>query len=201
MRRSLAVVAVGLVLAATAGAAQADVVDVVAVPSVAGLLTVTGAGLGSVTAPAQAANTAIGGSASLPGSQLLVTDATGSTAGWDVTATYSQLSAGQLGALTAALPTVPGSPVAVADLGASNIRVSGATTAALATTNATAGVASPVFLTNAALTSPVQVARSGGDGRGLTLFNTSYTISLPIKSASAATLYTGQVTYTVAPHV
>ena len=91
MRRSLAVAAAGLVLAATAGAAQADVTDVIAVPSVAGLLTVTGVGLGSVTAPAQSASTAIGSAASVAGSQLLVTDATGTTVGWDVTATYSSL--------------------------------------------------------------------------------------------------------------
>jgi hypothetical protein len=200
MRRSLAVAAAGLMLAATAGAAQADVTDVIALPSVAGLLTVTGVGLGSVTAPAQAANTSIGSSSGIAGSQLLVTDATGTSAGWDVTATYSSLTAGQLSTLTAGLPVGAGLPVAVADIGASNVTVAGATTAALATTNATAGVANPLFA-NAALTSPVQVARSNGDGRGLTLFNTAYTISLPIKSAAAATLYAGKVVYTVAPHV
>ena len=197
MRKAALAVASLAALTLTAGVAQADVTDVIAAPAIPGALTVTGAGLGSLAAPSVSANQTIGSvGSSIAGSVLTVTDATGSTAGWDVTATYGALTSGQLSALT-----LPSGLVSAADIGAGNVSVAGATTSIQATANGISGVASPALATDAALTSPVRVARSGGDGRGVTLFNTSYKITLPAKTSSAATLYTGKIVYTVAPAI
>ena len=195
MRRFVLIAAASAALAVTAGAAQADVTDVIAAPSVAGALTVTGLGLGTLTAPTTTVNQSIGStSGSIAGAQLTVTDATGASAGWDVTATYSSID-------TSLLTALPTGVLAAADIGAANVSVSGATTSVLATANGLAGVAAPVMQTDAPLTSPVRVSRSSGDGRGVTIFNTSYKITLPAKSTAAATLYTGKIVYTVAPPV
>lgn len=199
MRKVALLVATVAALAVPAAAAQAagEVTDVLAAPSVAGALTITGLGLGSLTAPSNTGNQTVGAvSSAIAGSQLTVTDATGSTAGWDVTATYGALTPTQLDGLT-----LPVGVASAADIGAANVTVAAATTSTLATANGTLGVANPVLASATSLASPVQVSRSGGDGRGVTVFNTGYTITLPAKTTAVATLYTGKIVYTVAPPV
>ncbi len=194
-RKTLLVGLLATTAALGAGAATADVTDVLAVPSLTGALTVTGAGVGTTAAPATLSSQTVGTtSGAFPGSQLTVTDDTGTTAGWDVTATYSPLTTTQQNALVK-----PAGVVSTGDIGAANVRVTASTTGPLAASNATTGVANPVLASSASLASPVRVSRSNGDGRGTTVFDTSYTVALPAKTAMAATLYTGKIVYTVAP--
>jgi hypothetical protein len=189
MRRTplllLAVLAVG----ASAGVAQADVTDILAVPSVGGVLTLAGTGMGTAAAPLGAVGATIGASTSVPGAVLTVTDARGLTGvpgAWSVTASYAALTS---------TPTLPAGLTLTADLGAANVSVT-PSTATTAAVNSTLGVA-PTLLSGA-LTSPVKVASAATDGRGVTAFTTAYSISIPTK-AVANTVYTGSVVYTVAP--
>jgi hypothetical protein len=193
MRRTVALASTALALSLSAGIAQADVTDVLVVPTVGGQLTLIGAGVGSVAAPAGASGAVIGGSTAVPGATLTVSDLRGLTGGsaqWSVTASYSTLSALSL------VPTLPTGAVA-ADLGGANVTVT-PSTATTAATNATLGVANPT-LASGALSSTVKVASAATGGNGLTAFTTSYAISVPAK-ATLATVYTGAVVYTVAPN-
>jgi hypothetical protein len=195
MRRTVILTAAALAISVSGGltAAQADVTDVLAVPAVGGLLTLAGAGSGTAAVPLGVAGGAIGGAAAaVPGAVLTVSDLrglTGSSGAWHVTASYSTLAA--LG-VTA---TLPAGLTLTADLGAANVSVT-PSTALTAASNAVTGVASPTLL-GGALSSPVNVATAALDGRGLTAFGTSYSVSLPAK-AVANTVYTGAVVYTVA---
>ena len=200
MRRTPLIAATAVALAVTASAASADVTDVLAVPSVAGSLTLAGAGAGTAVAPVGTATSATIGAATgaITGAVLTVTDArgiTGASGGWDVTATYAPLAAGVL----ATVP-LPSGVLTRADLGGAAVSVT-ASDALTAATNAVTGVAAASLTkaTGASLSSPVTLAATGSDGRGVTAFGTSYSITLPAKSASAATLYTGSIVYTVAP--
>ena len=203
MRRAPVVVVSLAVLAATAGVSHAEgtVSDVVATTSTAGVVTITGAGLATAsTSLASAGGSAvIGGTTSaIPGATLEVTDATGAVNGWDVTATYAPLDASALSAV-AALTAADDTAV---NIGAAGIAVATGTDDAQKTANAALGVAESniAFRSTAVpLTSPVAVATVDGDGRGVTAFNTSYKLTLPIKGVLAGTLYTGSVVYTVAP--
>ncbi len=201
MRRAAVVVTTVASLAAMAGAAHAEgsVTDVVATTSSVGVVTITGAGLGVLAAPNGAASsTAIGDTSSaIAGAVLTVEDATGATNGWDVTATYAPLASADLASLASALNVAN-----AVNIGGQNIAVS-SNTAGLSETNAVLGVADSGLTPNpgtlAGNSSSRTVLSVNGDGRGVTAFNTSYTLTLPAKTAVAATAYTGSVVYTVAP--
>lgn len=199
MRRASAVALAVALTAASASAAHAEgtVVDAVATTSVAGLVTITGAGTGLLSAPQGLTSTSTIGSASsaISGAVLTVTDATGAAAGWDVTATYAALDAAGLAAVATAADTEVAN---VLDLGGANVRVAASTTAEQDAAN-TLAAASPVAKKSGALGGAVKVASIDGDGRGITVFNTAYTLTLPAKTATAAAVYTGSVVYTVAP--
>jgi hypothetical protein len=189
MRRTPVVASVVLALAVSGGVAYADgVVSPVAATAVAGVLAITGTG---TTASVSAT---IGQAKSFGTSVLTVTDATGSTAGWDVTATY-----GALADLTGL--GIP-SGATTADIGGANITVLAATSDAQKTANTAAGVGESAlgFQSAETLATPVTIAQVVGDGRGTTVFGTSYTIALPPKSSKAQVVYTGKVVYTVAAH-
>lgn len=196
MRRTVVFVLAALAVSASAGLAQADVVDVLVVPSVGGLLTLSGASLGTAAAPLGAAGAAIGSTTAVAGGILTVSDLrglTGTSGAWNVTASYATLAS--LGITSPTLPA--GLPVGapLVDIGGANVSVTPSTTTT-ATTNAVTGVASPT-LASGPLSSAVTVASAATDGRGLTAFTTSYSISIPAKAA-ANTAYTGAVVYTVA---
>jgi hypothetical protein len=195
MRRIAVTALAALAVSASAGLASADVTDVLVVPSVGGLLTLSGASVGTAASPLGAAGAAIGATTSVPGGVLTVSDLrglTGSSGAWHVTASYASLSS-----LGITAPTLPaGLPVGapLADIGGANVSVT-PSTALTAATNAVTGVANPT-LGGGALSSPVSVASAATDGRGLTAFSTSYAISIPAKAA-ASVAYTGAVVYTV----
>jgi hypothetical protein len=189
MRRTPVVASVVLALAVSGGVAYADgAVDPVAATALPGVLAISGAG---TTASVSAT---IGQAKSFGTSVLTVTDATGATAGWDVTATY-----GALADLTGL--DIP-EDATTADIGGANITVLAATSGAQKTANTAGGVGESalVFQPAATLATPVKIAKVAGDGRGTTVFGTSYTIALPPKSSEADVVYTGKVVYTVAAH-
>ena len=208
MRRTAVLALAAVALSTTAGVAQAasgdTVTDVIAVPSAAGVLSMTGAGfagggaaLGSVSAPVGSSSSAtIGGAAAVvPGALLTVLDATGSNAGWHVTAAYAALDTSALNSVKTALGAAN-----VADLGGANISVA-PSTATTGTTNAVTGV--PTSGLDIASGSPLGSGavtlvgtRSGQTGIGTTAFTTTYSIALPTKSL-ASTVYTGSVVYTI----
>jgi hypothetical protein len=192
MRRTLGLAITALALSLSAGIAQADVTDVLVVPTVGGQLTLIGAGAGTAAVPVGTAGALIGSSTAVPGATLTVSDLrglTGGSASWSVTASYSTLAALSI------VPTLPVGAVA-ADLGGANVTVT-PSTATTAATNASLGVASPT-LASGPLSSAVKVASAATGGNGLTAFTTSYAISIPAK-ATLGTAYTGAVVYTVAP--
>ena len=173
MRRTpviAAALALSLAGAGTASAADGtgSVSDTLAATTTAGLLTIAGTG----------ANVALSGA---PGSWtdaagatvVTVSDLTGGTAGWAVTATYTA-------------PTVGTS------IGGANVKVS----ATDVTGDLTSTAISPV--TDAALGSPVKVASTGeAAGSGVTAFTAKYKVKLPA-TAKVGDVFGGTVTYTVA---
>ena len=150
-----------------------SVTTTVAATMLPGSLTL--AGVGASVTPSQVAG--VFGS-SIGTTALTVTDLTGTTAGWAVTATYSDPSA--------ALQLAGQVP-----LGASNVEVS---------SSGVSGDAAAVVQTVAdtPLTTPVTVlTTTTSSGAGVTVGNTSLKVRLP-SSAQATTVYGGTVTYTVA---
>lgn len=156
------------VLATTA--AHADVTDVVAGTVVGGLLTMTGVGANVAVSGQPGELTDTVGAAALTVSDLRLT-----TAGWAVTATYSDPPAG------AAKP-----------FGAANVLVS-----ATSVTGDILGSAL-TLATDQPLTSPVTVASTGtGTGAGVTVVTSGYKVRIPA-DATLADTYAATVTYTVA---
>ncbi len=182
-RRHLAATAAGLAAVcalgvapqtAFAAAGTGTVVDTLTATVVAGGLTIAGAGAAVALNPSP-------GSWSTPaGTTLLtMTDTTGSTAGWTVTAAYAAVGG-------------------VTDLGGANVQVSvtdvvpDVALAPLLTVNGL----SPV--TAAALTGPVAVMSSGtATGAGISTARVGYRVKVPTTAAVGA-VYGGTVTYTIA---
>jgi hypothetical protein len=178
MRRSLALATV-VALAGTgvaATAVQADVVVPVVTTVLPGLLTMTGAGVAvSVAAAPGEVSQSVGATV------LTVSDLRGTTAGWAVTATYSDPTPAALAA----------SPVNKA-LGGANVLVSSANP-----TGALAG-GSLSLVSDQPLTSPVTVASTGAStGAGVTALTTSFKTRVPA-TAQTVDVFLGTVTYTVA---
>ena len=178
MRRSLALVTVAALAATVAGgtAASAQVAVPVVTTVLPGLLTLAGAGAAvSVAAAPGDISESVGATV------LTVSDLRGSTAGWAVTATYSNPTPAALAA----------SPVNKA-LGASNVLVSSSSpTGALGSANLS-------LVTDQALTIPVTVATTGlAGGAGVTALTTSFKTRVP-ETAQTVDVYLGTVTYTVA---
>lgn len=173
--RALAPVAVGaaLVLGATAGPAAADLTPTVLLGTVVpGVLSISGTGLNVSVSGAPGSLTPAAGVTA-----LVVTDTTGTSNGWAVTATWS---------------AIPGAK----DVGGANVL---ATVGGVAP-DLTGGVlASAVTtVTDAALATPVTVATTGVHaGSGITTMTASYKLRLPV-TAQAGDVYSGRVTYTVA---
>ncbi|MCU1673153.1 MAG: hypothetical protein JWN77_1266 [Frankiales bacterium] len=174
MRRTpLLATTVALVLA-SAGAASAaggtgTVTDTLLATVAAGPLTLAGVGASVALSPTPGAWTASTGATA-----LTVSDLTGTTNGWAVTATYTAPAAG------------------ITALGADNVKVS-----VTDVTGALTGAAvSPV--TDAPLTTPVTVASTGlAAGTGVTVLTSAYKVRVPA-SATVGQVYGGTVTYTVA---
>jgi hypothetical protein len=197
MRRTSVLALALSAVALGAGVAQADVTDVIVTTALPGTLSITGAGSLPTGPLGGAASTTIGGSSSaISGSVLTVTDATGVSTGWQVNAKYVPLATGALSTVP-----LPAGVLSAVNIGGGNVTVNG-TTGVLATTNAVLGVAdSGLSFSNGDLSASGgrTLLSTTGDGRGVTAFNTSYTLNLPAKTTSAATLYTGSVLYTVGP--
>jgi|SRR5947209_17195751 len=177
--RCLTAGAIGLALAAApisayAGAGTGSVTTTVSATVLAGGLTIAGAGVSdSVQSTPGAWSSTLGINA------LAVTDTTGTTNGWAVTATYSDPPAG---------PLTP--------LGADNVEVSSSGV----TPNALGGVASAnvTTVTDIPLSTPVTVLTTGSNsGAGITAATTSVKVRVP-QTATLAQTFGGVVTYTVA---
>lgn len=152
--------------AATAG--DGSVTDTIVGTVVPGLLTIAGTGVQvNVNGTPGALTSTVGATV------LTVSDLTGGTAGWAVTATYGAPLAGE--AIPAADVLVSASDVSGDLLG---------TELSLAT--------------DAALTSPVTIASTGlAAGTGVTLMTASYKVRLPV-TAAVGDVFGARVTYTVA---
>lgn len=174
MRRTTVVASTLALVVASAGAASAaagtgTVVDTLAATVAAGPLTLAGTGASVALAPTPGV-----WSASAGATVLTVSDTTGTTNGWSVTATYSAPAAG------------------ITPLGAANVKVS-----AGSVTGAILGSAL-ALATDQPLTAPVTVASTGAaTGAGVTNMTASYKVLVPA-SAVAGAVYGGTVTYTVA---
>lgn len=172
-RTALAVTALALVISGAGAASAANgtgsVSDTLVATVVGGPLTIAGVGANVALAPTPGAWTN-----SVGATVLTVTDLTGSTNGWAVTATYADPAAG------------------VTPLGASNVKVT-----ANNVTGAIAGTALSLAA-DAPLTTPVTIASTGSAGGiGVTAMTASYKVMVPA-TATAGTVYGGTVTYTVA---
>ena len=198
MRRAALLAASIAALSLTAGAAHADVTDVVVTTSTEGLLTIAGAGAGTVAAPLSTASaTTVGGTASITGAVLTVEDATGTTTGWTVNAKYVALTATEL-------TTIAGTTgLTAVNIGGTNISTVVATDAIQETSNATLGVPDSGLSFSAAGNLADAAGRTvlstAGDGRGVTAFGSTYSMRLPSKTTLADTIYAGSILYTVAP--
>ena len=149
------------------------VTTVVAATTIPGALTLTGTGV-SVT-PSQAPG-AFG--SSIGATALTVTDLTGTTNGWAVTATYADPSA--------ALQAAGQKPLGAANVEVSSSGISGDAAAAV----------QPV--TDAPLSTPVTVLTTAtSSGAGVTVGTTSLKVRIPT-TAQVGEVYGGTVTYTVA---
>lgn len=196
MRRTVVATAALAALVAAGGVASADVTDVVVTAALPGALTITGTGALPAAPLGASSSATIGGSASVAGSALTVADLRGVTSGWQVNAKYLPLAGGVLSSLT--LPT---GVLTAENIGGANVTVSGST-AGVAATNALLGVADAgLSFSNGDLSAAGgrTLLSTTGDGRGTTLLSTSYSLNLPAKTSTAATLYTGSVLYTVGP--
>jgi hypothetical protein len=159
-------------LAAFAGSGTGTVTTTVTATATTGALTIGGAGVAvSVsTAPGTFSN-------SIGATVLSVSDLTGTTNGWAVTATYSDPAVGN-------------------GLGASNVEVSTANVVP----DVLGGVlpANVTTVTDQALTTPVTVLTTGANsGSGVTAATATVKVRVP-QTAQTGAVYGGVVTYTVA---
>ena len=159
-------------LAAFAGAGSGNVTTTVTATATTGALTIAGTGVAvSVsTAPGSFSN-------SIGATVLSMSDLTGTTNGWAVTATYSD-------------------PAVGTGLGAANVKVS--------TANVVPDVLGGVLASNVTtvtdqvLTSPVTVLTTGANsGAGVTAATATVKVRVP-QTAQTGEVFGGVVTYTVA---
>jgi hypothetical protein len=157
--------------AGAAAAADGSVTDTIVGTITPGLLTIAGTGVNV------AASSKPGEFGSAVGATLLtVTDLTGGTAGWSVTAQYA----------------APADTTVVKDLGGANMLVS-----ATGLTTDLTGLDLKAA-TDQPLSAPVTMATTGeAAGTGVTAFTAQYKVKLPA-TAKATETYGGSVTYTVA---
>lgn len=159
-------------LAAFAGSGTGTVTTTVTATATTGALTIGGAGV------AVSVSTAPGSFSNSIGATLLsVSDLTGTTNGWAVTATYSD-------------------PVAGTGLGAANVEVS---TANVVPDTLGGVLASNVTtVTDQVLSTPVTVLTTGSNsGAGVTAATATVKVRVP-QTAQTGNVYGGVVTYTVA---
>jgi hypothetical protein len=159
-------------LAASASSGTGSVTTTVAATATAGALTLAGTGVavGVSQAPGTFGTT-------LGATVLTVSDLTGTTNGWAVTATYSD-------------------PVAGSALGGANIQV----TSSNVVPDALGGVVANkvTLVTDQGLGSPVTVLTTGlNSGAGVTAATTSLKVRVP-QTAQTGEIFGGTVTYTVA---
>jgi hypothetical protein len=171
-RTTLVATALALVVggagAASASSGTGTVADTLVATVVGGPLTIAGVGANVALAPTPGTWTTSAGA-----TVLTVSDLTGTTNGWAVTATYSD-------------------PATGTPLGASNVKVT-----ANNVTGAILGSALSLA-SDAPLTSPVTVASTGlAAGTGVTAMTASYKVFVPV-TAAVGDVYGGTVTYTVA---
>jgi hypothetical protein len=174
MRRTTLVAATLALVVGGAGAATASngtgsVADTLVATVIGGPLTIAGVGANVALAPTPGAWTASTGA-----TVLTVSDLTGTSNGWAVTATYSDPAAG------------------VTPLGAANVKVTaGSVTGAILGSNLSLAADAP-------LTSPVTIANTGSAaGTGVTAMTASYKVMVPA-TAAVGDVFGGTVTYTVA---
>lgn len=175
MRRTTVVATTLALVVAGAGAASAatngsgTVADTLVATVIGGPLTIAGTGVQVALQPTPGAWSPTAGA-----TVLTVSDLTGTSNGWAVTATYTDPAAGTTA------------------LGASNVEVTaGSVTGAITGTALTLAVDSP-------LTAPVTVASTGSaTGAGVTAMTASYKVKVPA-TAAVGSVYGGTVTYTVA---
>lgn len=174
-RAALLTAALALIPAGASAASAADgtgaVTDTLVATTAEGLLTIAGTGVQVNASPTPGRL-----SSSVGATAITVSDLTGGTAGWSVTATYSD----------------PADTTATRPLGGANVFVS-----ATSVTGDLAGVnLSPA--NDKPLSSPVTVASTGAAaGAGVTAFTASYKVMVP-PTAKSGEVYGGTVTYTVA---
>jgi hypothetical protein len=176
MRRTAVLAAAAvLTLTGTGAASAADgtgaVADTLVATTATGLLTIAGTGVQVNASPTPGTlSSAVGATV------ITVSDLTGGTGGWSVTATYKD----------------PVDTTTTKPLGGANVFVS-----ASGVTGDLAGVnLSPA--TDKPLSAPVTVASTGAAaGTGVTAFTASYKVTVP-STAKTGEVYGGTVTYTVA---
>lgn len=176
MRRiSVAAAAVALSFTGASAASAAEgtgsVSDTLTGTVTAGLLTIAGTGVNvAATSKPGEFGSAVGATV------VTVTDLTGGTAGWSVTATYA----------------APADTTVTKDLGGANVLVSATgVTSDLGGLDLKPAVDQP-------LSAPVTVATTGAAaGTGVTAFTAKYKVKLPA-TAKLTETYGGTVTYTVA---
>ncbi|HMC70868.1 MAG TPA: hypothetical protein VKJ07_17045 [Mycobacteriales bacterium] len=159
-------------LAAFAGSGTGTVTTTVTATATSGALTIAGTGV------AVSVSTAPGTfSSSIGATVLSVSDLTGTTNGWAVTATYSD-------------------PAVGAGLGADNVEVSTSNVVP----NALGGVlaSNVTTVTDQLLSTPVTVLTTGSNsGAGVTAATAAVKVRVP-QTAQTGSVYGGVVTYTVA---
>jgi hypothetical protein len=158
--------------AAFAGSGSGSVTTVVAATTVPGALTIAGAGATvSVNQTPGSYGTSLGATA------LTMSDLTGSTNGWNVTATYSDPATGlALGGSNVEVSTSNVVPDALGGVLASNVTT----------------------VTDQALGTPVTVLSTGANsGSGVTAATASVKVRVPA-TAQVGSVYGGVVTYTIA---
>ncbi len=157
---------------ALVAASGAPALAQVGVPIVPGVLSISGTGVDVAVSGAPGSLTS-----SVGGTTLVVTDTTGTTNGWAVTATWSGIAGTK-------------------DVGGANVLAS----VSAVVPDLAGGVLSSAVtrVTNAPLTSPVTVATTGTNGgSGITTMTASYKVRLPV-TAQVGNVFGGRVTYTVA---
>lgn len=176
MRRTAVLAAALALTLAGAGAASAaegtgTVTDTLVATTATGLLTIAGTGVQVNASPTPGKlSSAVGATA------ITVSDLTGGTAGWSVTATYAD----------------PADTTVTKPLGGANVFVS----ASNVTGDLTGLNLSPA--SDKPLSAPVTVASTGAAaGTGITAFTASYKVMVPA-TARTGDVYGGTVTYTVA---
>ena len=159
-------------LAAFAGSGSGSVTTTVTATAATGALTIAGTGVSASVSTAPGTF-----SSSIGATALTMSDTTGTTNGWAVTATYSDPAVGTgLGAANVAVSTSNVVPDALGGVLATNVTT----------------------VTDQVLTTPVTVLTTGSNsGAGVTTATASVKVRVP-QTAQLGATYGGVVTYTIA---